>query len=485
MEKQPHLIKGSSAIVLSRSLELPMNTVIDPFLTAQSVSAVMACSHTSPAGLAQVQQQRLSALVDDARRRSALYRERLQGLPDGAAALGRIEPVGRDELMGRFDEWVTDPELHLDELRAFTADPTRIGDPYLGRYLIWESSGTSGAPGVFVQDATALSVYDALEALRRRPDHSMRRLFDPVGIGERVAFVGATNGHFASQISVQRLARLQSWRASNLRSFSIMQSMEPLVDELNAFAPTVIATYPTAALVLAEQAERGALRVPVREVLTGGESLSQGARERITQAFGAELRNSYGASEFLPMGWECAEGRLHLNTDWVLLEPVDERMRPVPAGEVSHSVLLTNLANRVQPLIRYVLGDRMRIEPAPCACGSPLPTMDVVGRHDDILRLGGRSGRVVSLLPLALSTVMEEVAGVFDFQIVQRDLHTLVVRLPEQGEAGEQALERCRLALTEWAGEMGVVSLSVLGELGQTMPRGRSGKACRVEIKSR
>ena len=459
-----------------------MNTVMDSFLTAQSVSAVMACSHTSPAALAKVQQQRLATMLAGARKGSTLYRERLEGLPDDAAALGNMEPVGRDELMGRFGDWVTDPELRLDELRAFTADPDRIGEPYLGRYLIWESSGTSGAPGIFVQDAAALSVYDALEALRRRPDHSLRRLFDPMGIGERVAFVGATNGHFASQISVQRLARLQSWRSSNIRSFSIMQPMEQLVDELNAFAPTVIATYPTAALVLAEQAERGALRVPVREVLTGGESLSHGARERVTQAFGAELRNSYGASEFLPMGWECAEGRMHLNTDWVLLEPVDERLRPVPAGEVSHSVLLTNLANRVQPLIRYVLGDRMRIATAPCGCGSPLPTMDVVGRHDDILRLGGRSGRTVSLLPLALSTVMEEVAGVFDFQIVQRDLHTLVVRLPEHGEAGEQALERCRLALKVWAGEMGVVSLKVVGDLGQDTPRGRSGKACRVQV---
>ena len=460
-----------------------MNTVIDPFLTAQAVSAVISCSHTSPAGLAQVQQQRLSALLSDARKRSALYRERLEGLPDGAAALCSIEPVGRNELMRRFDEWVTDPELHLDELRAFTADPARMGDPYLGRYLVWESSGTSGAPGVFVQDAAALSVYDALEALRRRPDRSLRRLFDPMGISERVAFVGATNGHFASQISVQRLTRLQSWRASNIRSFSIMQPMERLVDELNAFAPTVIATYPTAALVLAEQVEQGALRVPVHEVLTGGETLGPVARERIVQAFGAELRNSYGASEFLPMGWECGEGRLHLNTDWVLLEPVDERLRPVPAGEVSHSVLLTNLANRVQPLIRYVLGDRIRIETSPCACGSPLPTIDVVGRHDDILCMGGRGGSTVSLLPLALSTVMEEVAGVFDFQFVQRDKRTLVVRLPAHGEAGEQALERCRLALTVWAGEMGVVSLRVLGELGQALPRGRSGKACRVQVK--
>jgi phenylacetate-coenzyme A ligase PaaK-like adenylate-forming protein len=461
-----------------------MNTVMNPFLTAQAAADVVTCSHTSPQRLQQIQQQRLSALLARARAHSVVYRERLHGLPDDATALARMAPVARDELMLRFDDWVTDPALHLDELQAFTADPARIGDPYLGRYLIWESSGTSGTPGVFVQDAAALAVYDALETLRRRPDTSLRRLFDPMGLTERLAFVGATNGHFASQINTQRLARLQSWRASSIRSFSILQPMERLVDELNAFAPTVIATYPTAALVLAEQAQRGALTVPVREIWTGGETLGQTARERIAQVFGAELRNSYGASEFLAMGWECGHVQMHLNTDWLLLEPVDEHQRPVPPGEVSHSVLLTNLANTVQPLIRYTLGDRVRLNTVLCGCGSPLPTIEIMGRHDDILRLRGSQDHTVALLPLALSTVMEETAGVFDFQIVQRNDHTLVVRLPEQGSAGEETLARCRSALMAFASEQGVQGLRVLGELGQPVPRGRSGKACRVQVKS-
>ncbi len=461
-----------------------MNTVMSPYFTAQAAAAVVTGSHINAKQLAQVQQQRLSALLAGAREQSTLYRERLQGLPDDATAIERMAPVTRQELMLRFDDWVTDPALHLNELQAFTADPARIGDPYLGRYLIWESSGTSGAPGVFVQDAAALAVYDTLETLRRRPDTSLRRLFDPMGLGERLAFVGATNGHFASQINIQRLVRLQSWRAPSIRSFSLLQPIERLVDELNAFAPTVIATYPTAALVLAEQVRWGLLAVPVHEVWTGGETLGQTARDRIMQAFGAELRNSYGTSEFLAMGWERGHGQMHLNTDWLLLEPVDEHQRAVPAGQVSHSVLLTNLANTVQPLIRYVLGDRVWLNPVPCGCGSSLPTIEVMGRHDDILRLRGSKGHSVALLPLALSTVMEEAAGVFDFQIVQRDDHTLVVRLPEQGDAGKQTLARCRRALMDFAGAQGLVRIRVLGELGQPVPRGRSGKACRVQVKS-
>lgn len=57
-----------------------------------------------------------------------------------------------------------------------------------------------------------------------------------------------------------------------------------------------------------------------------------------------------------------------MNADWVLLEPVDERHRPTPPGVPSHTVLLTNLANRVQPLIRYDLGDSVTLLDRPCQC---------------------------------------------------------------------------------------------------------------------
>lgn len=34
-------------------------------------------------------------------------------------------------------------------------------------------------------------------------------------------------------------------------------------------------------------------------------------------------------------------------------------------------MLLTNLANHAQPILRYNLGDRIAVNPEPCACGSP------------------------------------------------------------------------------------------------------------------
>lgn len=457
-----------------------MGTVFDPYLLASVTAQVLALGRARPQAVTGLQHQRLSRLLATARSGSALYRQRLAGLPDHAGALAKVVPVTRQELMARFDDWVTDPLLDLAGLRAFTADVTRIGEPYLGRYLVWESSGTSGSPGIFVQDAGAMAVYDALEALRRNQDQGLRRWFDPLYLSERMAFVGATDGHFASLVSFQRMPQLHPWLATSMKSFSIQQPLEALVASLNGFSPTVLATYPTVALLLAEEALARHLHVRLREIWTGGETLSLVARQRIEQALGCRVRNSYGASEFLAMGWECSEGYMHLNTDWLVLEPVDESHRPVPVGQASHTVLLTSLANTAQPLIRYEIGDQVTMHEASCACGSPFPVIEVLGRHDDILRVRGRHTTRVALLPLALSTVLEEQAGVFDFQIRQRDESTLVLRLPEKGEAGRRALARCRAVLQRFAQAQGAAPIHVVGELGRGVPRGRSGKSCRI-----
>jgi len=190
-----------------------VGTVFDPFLLASTTAEVLSLAHANEASVARWQRDRLRYLLAAARRGSALYRERLAHLSDDPDTIAHVAPVSRDELMGRFSEWVTDPQLVLSELQAFTADPSRVGQSYLGRYLVWESSGTSGVPGIFVQDARAMAVYDALEAMRRSPDQRMRRWLDPLYLSERMAFVGANDGHFASFVSVERLRQLQPWLA--------------------------------------------------------------------------------------------------------------------------------------------------------------------------------------------------------------------------------------------------------------------------------
>jgi len=438
---------------------------------------VLAASQGTPEGVARRQAQRLAALLEVAQR-VPLYRERL-GRRGAATPLVQLAPVTKCELMQRFDEWVADPALRLSQLREFIADPAAVGKAFAGRYAVWESSGSSGDPGVFVQDAQAMAVYDALEGLRRAPmAPGWQRWLDPWYLSERFAFVGATGGHFASTVSVQRLRRRNPSLAERLRGFSFLQSTAALVGELNAYAPSILATYPTAALLLAEESAAGRLQLRLSEIWTGGENLSEGMRGAIEREFGCPVNNSYGASEFLALASPCSLGVLHLNSDWAILEPVDERMRPLPPGQEGCTTLLTNLANHAQPLIRCDVGDRVFIRPERCACGSPFPAIEVEGRVDDMLVLHGDDGRAVRLLPLALTTVLEDDAGVFDFQIVQRGAGDL--RLTIGGGAAPATLNRARSALAAYLRQQGLPKVRIDAHGSAARVRGRSGKVQRV-----
>jgi len=444
---------------------------------------IAVAGHADAAGIAARQARRLGALLQAATA-ARRYRPLLEGRNVQEWRLADLPPTGKRELMRDFEATVTDPEITLASLRAFLDAPARVGEPYLGRLWAWESSGSSGEPGLYVHDASAMAVYDALEASRRDSPRPWVRWLDPLFLGERFAFVGATGGHFASHVSVQRLKRAYPWATQRWSSLSILQPLPDLVHELNALQPTILATYPTAAAMLAGEARAGRLRLRLREVWTGGETLGAGVRRFIEEAFGCVLRNSYGASEFLPIAWECSAGRLHVNADWVILEPVDAQHRPVAPGTLSQTTLLTNLANHVQPIIRFDIGDRIVLGdasgPARCACGSALPVVDVQGRRDDTLVVPGRTGRAVPLLPLALTTVLEEEAGAYDFQLQQTAPDALRLCLGPAAARGERARERCRRALAEFAARQGAETLRISTQAMPALPVGRTGKLQRI-----
>jgi phenylacetate-coenzyme A ligase PaaK-like adenylate-forming protein len=449
----------------------------DPWLALSAVTDVVAAGSITGDGLAALRRRRLAALLQAATSRSRLFSRLLAGRLRRGVRLTDLPITHKTELMAQFDDWVCDPGVRLKEVRRFIEDPASIGRAYAGRHTVWESSGSSGEPCIFVQDPHAMAVYDALEALRRPTLQPLRRWLDPWCLGERVAFVGATNGHFASTVSMARLRRLNPVIARNLHSVSFLQPMSQLVEQLAAISPTVIATYPSVAALLAQERIANRLLVPVQEIWTGGEELSDAVRAFVTGAFRCPVANSYGASEFLSLAFDCRLGHLHLNSDWAILESVDDRGQAVPCGTTGATTLLTNLANHLQPLIRYDLGDRVTLHVDPCPCGSRLPVIEVQGRCDDTLRFRTAPGRLISVPPLALSTVLESEAKIFDFQLVQRSATELVLSI--RSRAGAAALQRGRHALEGFLRAQGAHGIRIDCRYADPLC-GRSGKMQRV-----
>ena len=102
---------------------------------------------------------------------------------------------------------------------------------------------------------------------------------------------------------------------------------------------------------------------------TTSEPLLPEIRAAVAETWGAPLFNGFGTTEGL-MGGSCSAGRgMHLSDDLFVIEPVDAQGDPVPPGERAAKVYLTNLYNRVQPLIRYELTDEITVLDGPCPCG--------------------------------------------------------------------------------------------------------------------
>jgi phenylacetate-CoA ligase len=425
--------------------------------------------------------RRFNALLRFARNRSPFHREAYGGLPERDLDPCELPIITKTALMARFDDWVTDPEVNLAGITTFIADRQHIGQRYLGRYIVWKSSGSTGEPGIYVQDGNALATFDALMAVHLDRVRLAAQSWDLLARGGRAALVAATGDHFASIASWQRVCQSSPWIAA--RGFSIMDPLPRIVAELNDYQPVFLAGYPTMLSLLAEEQEAGRLRIEPLRLWSGGEYLVPGAGAAIERAFGCPLTNEYGASECLSIAFGCREGWLHINADWVLLEPVDRDYAPTPLGEASHTVLLSNLANRVQPIIRYDLGDSIIAKPDPCACGNPLPAIQVEGRRDEVLSMRAPDGRLIRLLPLALTTIVEEAAHLHRFQIIQTAADRLMLRFEPVGNDNRRAVWRAAAgALRDYLAQQSLPNVHVRLDKHSPLTDRRSGKLREVVV---
>ena len=123
----------------------------------------------------------------------------------------------------------------------------------------------------------------------------------------------------------------------------------------------------------------------------------------------------------IAMTRNCAH--LHLNEDWIIVEPVHADMTPMENDEeFSEGILVTDLANFVQPFIRYYVGDRVRIRKSDCDQCS-LPILEVQGRSTVPFSICGSkyTSKVFELKA-------EVWPGLITYQVVQTSDDTIQLR---------------------------------------------------------
>jgi phenylacetate-CoA ligase len=379
------------------------------------------------------QRGRLREIVQHAAANSPFYREVLGDVGGGDIDLQKLPVLTKTTLMAEFDRIVTDRRLRLTEIERHLASE-QAGEPLHGEYRIVATGGTTGQRGVMVydQDAWEMSVAN------------VQRVLGIVGIAPktRVLGIGApTPLHVTNRL----FAELSHGRTDAPRLAVTMPLVE-VVAALNAYRPEAVITYPTFIRRLAEERDAGRLQISPHKFVSVAEPLTPDVRELARKTWKASVLNSYGSTEAGPIAQECPwTTGLHIVEDLLVLEVVDRNNRPVPTGVAGEKVLLTNLFNRTQPLIRYELSDLVTVADGPCPCGRPyLRLASIDGRREDILSLPGRNGGQVEIWwggPLL------RIPEVRQYQVSPRKDGLLVRLVLRDSTAVEQVLRSARQAL--------------------------------------
>ena len=429
-----------------------------------------------PAGLERRRRERLASLISRVRVYSPLFRRLYADVPHGSVRLQDLPVTRKQDLMAQFDDWLTDRRVSRALVDAFIADPDLAGVPFLDDYFLCTTSGTTGRPGIFLANEETLDVAEAVNvvgALKLLPLARWRRM---LAHRFRHALLVGTGGHFAGVSMMSREARQGGGAAKRGRVIALEQPLRDVVTQLDDFDPAFLEGYPSAILQMAAEQRAGRLHITPGVVGIAGETASAEDRRIIAETFGAPVIDGYAASECLLVAFACKHEWMHYRSDWMILEPVDTEMNPVPPGQRSHTVLLTNLSNRVQPVIRYDLGDSVLVRPDPCPCGSSLPAIRVVGRSNDVLRFASEEGEV-EILPLAISTRLEQIPGLERSQIAQVGEEHLVARIACADTADFDTVGRfvCR-RLGEFLGTQGLGAVTIDVEPLPDRALGPSGK---------
>ena len=346
----------------------------------------------------------VAALRAHAYAHSPYYRELHRGLE--RAPLSELPVLTKDDVMIHFDELVTDPAVRLGDVDRYL-ERAAVSDRFLGRYRVAVTGGTTGRRGIFLADAAEWTQVLA----------SYSRAYDWAGLQVglthplRMAIVSSTAPtHQSSLVG----ATVRSPLVPTLR-LDAVDALPATVASLNRFQPAALVGYASILDELAEEQQRGRLRIAPRAIFSASEVLTPPTRAACAAAWGREPYNVYAATETAGIASECPEHHLHTYDDVVIAETVDEAGDPVPAGITGARLVVTVLFSRTQPLIRYELTDRVRFAAQEASDMGPFRThiAEIDGRSEDVLRLPGSDEQSVRVHPNVFHTALDSGGGLW------------------------------------------------------------------------
>ena len=352
----------------------------------------------SPERLQALQVERLRALLVEAGRQVPYYRElfRAQG----------FEPAKLNEL----SDLQRLPFLTKSLIRANT-ERLKHGDAMgLARF---NTGGSSGEPLIFFIGNERVS-HDVAAKWRAT------RWWD-VDIGDPEIVVWGSPIELGSQDRIRAL-RDKLLRTTLLPAFEMSEArLDGFIATIRRKCPRMLFGYPSALSHIARHAETRDQRMDdlgIKVAFVTSERLYDNQREIISRVFGCRVANGYGGRDAGFIAHECPDGGMHLTAEDTVVEIVDSEGRMLPNGQ-SGEIVVTHLATKDFPFVRYRTGDVGALSSHPCRCGRGLPLLQSIeGRNTDFLVAA--DGTVMH--GLAFIYILRDLPGLRQFKIIQESL---------------------------------------------------------------
>jgi phenylacetate-CoA ligase len=399
----------------------------------------------SKAKLLEIQEVRFRRLLRYAVKNSEFYQDFYRGIDIDRCRLTDLPILTKSVMMDNFDRLVTDSGIKLREIQNWIADKSNYGKLYRGKFLPILTSGSSGEYALVVYDRQALGVIQAslfarhpLLRSRSTPDQIRMLLSRFSGARMRAAVIAVPHGNYGCMFkSAPAFHRL----FTKVKMISLFDPIDQIVATLNNFQPTCILSNTFFYGLLAQEQLGGHLKISFRRPMAflagGGEPLTAHTKELARKAWGMTIQDDYGAVECYFMGASCKNhGNLHAMIDLCTMEMVDSDHKAVARGTYGEKILITNLANSIQPIIRYEIDDVAGYTSKPCDCGLPFPTLlPIQGRKSDFLYFEKPSGGYERFHPYRLRIPLYYATDLRQYQIVQTARNALVFYYVPQGDA--------------------------------------------------
>lgn len=408
--------------------------------------------------LEQVEQQNLARLRDllqHCQRHVPFYRDAMKQAGFEAGDLRSLDHIRALPIISKAD-------LRTDYERFKAAGDNSPFD-------IWASSGSTGEPFFFRLDRRSIraNTYAALARGRRwwGMDFGVREGMIWSGLSD---LTGTASGRFAA------FKRRTSWSLKNITLVDVyLLDDEAVTRGYEAFRrsrPRVLRTIASGLLRFCTGLDRLGLdgrQLGIEAAIYTGEGLSRAQRERIESVLGCPTVAEYGCTELGIIAFECPERRLHLSHDNLLVEFLVNG-RPAAAGEQAEMVI-TNLNERVHPLVRYKIGDLAAPSLEACPCGRTLPLIEELGGrvHDSIKTPSGRE-----VHGLFFTHLFDRLPEVAQFRVIQRVLEGFEIEIVVPGTSAERARRSVEKIVAESLGG----EMTVMVRVVDSVPAAASGK---------